>query len=98
MSGMSTFNYYGRNGCCLTCGDRICNNGIWCDACLCKDCRWYEHIQEVEHGCCFHPHRKENPQFDGVLKELGLIPISNRARTVSGILREIKKKGDITGQ
>lgn len=94
---MSTFDCYGRNGCCLTCGNRICNDEIWCDACLCKDCRWYGYILEVEHGCCFYPRREENLQFDDILKELGLIPISKRARTITGILREIKKRGDIVG-
>jgi len=69
---MISFNCFEKNGCCLICSNRICNNGEWCSVCLCKECKWYEYIPEVEKGCCFHPSRDYNPQFDAILEELGL--------------------------
>ena len=45
-------NYYGEEGCCLTCEDA--EEGCLCAACKCTQCEWYEKYDYMEGGHCLH--------------------------------------------
>lgn len=74
---MTSFDYYGWNGCCLVCSWDICNTGIagmtvWCESCLCKECSWYEHVPEMRKGFCVYPRKAKNTRLDEILGDFGI--------------------------